>query len=105
MSSCTVDLVSVMRVVLIEYRQEGVVDDKIGWTVACVGEFARRFDMPAKAAFHYLYEHGGIAFLDQHYEAEHLLSFDDAVEDLEIVCKASICSGLTSDTPIGGALR
>jgi len=64
------------------------VENKIGWTVACVSEFARRFDIPVKAAFQHLYLHGGITFLDEHYEAEHLLSFDDAVDDLARVCEA-----------------
>jgi len=53
-------------------------ESKIAWTVACVNEFAYRFEISVKAAFQYLYNHGGIAFLEEHYEAEHLLSFDDA---------------------------
>ena len=63
-------------------------ENKIGWTVACVNEFARRFDISVTTAFQYLYLHGGIAFLDEHYEAEHLLSFDDAVDDLALVCES-----------------
>ena len=63
-------------------------ENKILWTVACVNEFARRFDISAKSAFRYLYLHGGIAFLEEHYEAEHLLSFDDAVDDLIIICES-----------------
>ena len=61
-------------------------ENKIGWTVVCVSEFSKRFDMSVKSAFNYLYLHGGIAFLDDHYEAEHLLSFDDAVDDLVLIC-------------------
>ena len=63
-------------------------ENKIGWTVVCVNEFARRNDLPVKTAFQYLYLNGGIAFLDEHYEAEHLLSFDDAVDDLIRICEA-----------------
>ena len=63
-------------------------ENKIHWVVACVSEFARRFNISVKAAFQYLYLHGGIAFLDEHYEAEHLLSFDDTVDDLVLICKA-----------------
>jgi len=63
-------------------------ESKIAWTVACVNEFAYRFEISVKAAFQYLYNHGGIAFLEEHYEAEHLLSFDDAVDDLLLVCQA-----------------
>ncbi len=60
--------------------------NKINWMVVCVNEFARQKALPVKVAFRYLYKFGGIAFLKEHYEAEHTLSFDDAVEDLEIVC-------------------
>jgi hypothetical protein len=60
--------------------------NKINWVVVCVNEFAREKTIPVKIAFQYLYEFGGIEFLKDHYEAEHTLSFDDAVEDLEIIC-------------------
>ena len=60
---------------------------RVNWTVVCVNEFARRKALDAKAAFKYLYMFGGIQFLMEHYEAEHLLSFDDAVEDLGQVCQ------------------
>lgn len=61
--------------------------NKIKWTVACVGEFARYKTVDMKSSFRYLYEFGGIEFLKDHYEAEHTLSFNDAVEDLDIICK------------------
>ena len=59
---------------------------RVNWTVACVNEFAKRNAMSAKAAFQYLYVFGGIQFLKDHYDAEHLLSLDDAVDDLNQVC-------------------
>ena len=59
----------------------------INWLVVCVNEFARQFSLDAKTAFKYLYNYGGINFLKEHYEAEHTLSFDEAVEDLQIICK------------------
>jgi len=62
-------------------------EKQIAWTVACVGEFARRFGISIKASFQYLFQYGGIAFLEEHYEAEHLLSFDDAIDDLVLVCQ------------------
>ena len=63
-------------------------ENKIGWVVACINEFARRNALPVKTAFQFLFLHGGITFLDEHYEAEHLLSFDDAVDDLLRICEA-----------------
>ena len=64
-------------------------ENKIAWTVACVGEYARRFSLTIKSAFQYLYIHGGITFLDEYYDAEHLLSFDDVVDDLAMICEAN----------------
>ena len=59
----------------------------INWIVVCVNEFARQFSLDVKTAFKYLYNYGGIDFLQEHYEAEHTLSFDEAVEDLQIICQ------------------
>ena len=64
-------------------------ESKIAWAVACVNEFAKHFNISVKAAFQYLYNHEGIAFLDEHYEAEHLLSFDDTVDDLVLICQSN----------------
>ena len=62
-------------------------EKKIAWVVACINEFARHKAMPVKEAFQYLYVFGGIVFLDEHFEAEHLLSFDDTVDDLTRLCE------------------
>jgi len=55
--------------------------------VACVGEFAQAFGLSTQAAFDYLDKHRGIDFLCKCYEAEHLVSFRDAVSDLSSVCR------------------
>jgi hypothetical protein len=62
-------------------------ENKVAWAVACINEFARHKAIPVKAAFQYLYAFGGIAFLNEHFEAEHLLSFDDTVDDLARLCE------------------
>ena len=59
----------------------------IHWSVVCINEFARQFAIDIKSAFKYLYKHGGINFLKEHYEAEHTLSFGEAVDDLRLVCR------------------
>lgn len=38
-------------------------------------------------AYNYLERYGGIAFLDECYAAEHLLSIEEALRDLIIICK------------------
>lgn len=60
---------------------------KINYTVVCVNEFANKHKIPSKEAFFYLYDHKGIDFIKEHYDVEHTLSLDDAVEDLTTVCR------------------
>ena len=45
---------------------------KINYTVVCVNEFAN---------------YKGIEFIKEHYDVEHTLSLDTAVEDLTMVCR------------------
>ena len=59
----------------------------VRYMVACVNEFADRFNMNGKEAFNYLNEHKAINFLLNNYEIEHTLSIDDAVDDIVIVAK------------------
>jgi hypothetical protein len=57
-------------------------ENRVRYVVAAISEFARYSGLAPRQAHRYLADHGGIEFLERHYEAEHLLSFDDAVEDL-----------------------
>ena len=66
---------------------ENVNTNLINWAVVCVNEFARNRKLTAKAAFQYLLAFGGINFIMEHYEAEHLLSIDDTIDDLGIICR------------------
>ncbi len=60
---------------------------KIPYINACIRAFAKRFNLPIKSAFRYLYTFKGIEFLDNYYEIEHLQSIEDAVDDLIILCQ------------------
>jgi len=57
----------------------------IAYIVACIGEFARASDRTTQEAYRYLDLNGGIDFLMEFYDTEHLLSLDDAIEDLRTV--------------------
>ena len=46
---------------------------KIGFTVACVNEFANKHNLSAKEAFQYLFQFKGIAFIKENYDVEHTL--------------------------------
>ena len=59
----------------------------VNWAVVCVNEFARCRKLSPKAAFQYLLTYGGIEFIEGHYEAEHMLSLDDTIEDLGVICR------------------
>lgn len=58
----------------------------IRYTIACIHEFAKKHSLSPKEAFNYLDRFKGLAFITEHYEAEHLLSLDEAVDDLTYIC-------------------
>ena len=60
---------------------------KIGFTVACVDEFARQHNLSAREAFHYLFQFKGIAFIKENYDVEHTLDFSTILEDLSVLCR------------------
>lgn len=62
-------------------------DNKIKYTNYCIASFAKQYNMSLLAAFNYLDRYGGLTFLDECYEAEHLLSIEDAITDMTIICK------------------
>lgn len=68
--------------------QNNQVMDKnvIGYVVAAISEFAKTHHISVREANNYLIRYKGIDFLTEHYDAEHLLSFEDSVQDLTQVC-------------------
>lgn len=59
----------------------------IRYSVACVNLFARRKHLTGREAFLYLYQYKGLQFLEEFYDVEHTLSFEDVLDDLEIICR------------------
>ena len=59
----------------------------INYLVICISDFAERFLMNSKEAYRFLSQYGGINFLLEHYEIEHTLSLDEAIDDLETICR------------------
>ena len=71
----------------VQLKAERVVSRKVaGFVVACVSEFARAYSLTIKEASNYLKRYKGLEFLTLHYEAQHLLSIEDSVQDLARVC-------------------
>ena len=60
---------------------------EIPFLTACIQAFGKRFDMTRQAAFRYLHEHKGLAFLIEFYDVEHLQSMDETIDDLLIICQ------------------
>lgn len=60
--------------------------NRIEYVVACVGAFAQRYKLSNSQAYAYLRRFTGIDFLLDCYAAEHTLSVDDAVTDLQVLC-------------------
>lgn len=61
--------------------------DRIEYFVACVTEFAKMFNLDVNKSFDYLDKYRGMDFLMKCYEAEHTVSFADAMSDLQRVCR------------------
>lgn len=60
---------------------------RIGFTVACVSEFAQWYNLTIQEAFRYLFKFQGIAFIKENYDIEHTLDFETIIEDLGILCR------------------
>lgn len=60
---------------------------QINYSVVCVSEFAKKNKLSSQDAFRFLYDYKGLDFLDENYEIEHTLSLNDAIADLEQVCR------------------
>ena len=66
---------------------DSFVVDRINYVVALITEFAKEHQISAQQAYLYLKVNKGLNFIEQFYDVEHTLSFENAVEDLTIYCK------------------
>ncbi|MBP1565688.1 MAG: DUF3791 domain-containing protein [Oscillospiraceae bacterium] len=60
---------------------------EINYVVACVSDFAHKYNISQKEAFEFLYEYKAIQFLKENYDIEHTLSMDEAISDLMMICE------------------
>lgn len=56
------------------------------YIVRVIGAFAQHFSITNANSYQYLRNYKGLDFLTRHYDVEHTLSIEDAVEDCAIVC-------------------
>ncbi len=60
--------------------------NRIEYVICCVGAFAERFKLSNADAYAYLDRFGAVNFLIDCYAAEHTLSIDNAVDDIQSIC-------------------
>ncbi|MBP5479817.1 MAG: DUF3791 domain-containing protein [Bacteroidaceae bacterium] len=63
------------------------VKNRLDYLIALISEFAVTHNLTMQQAYLYLRKYKGLDFVDEFYDVEHTLSFDEAVEDLTIYCK------------------
>ena len=59
----------------------------ISYIVLCIKNFSKEFDLSFIESYRYLENFGGLQFIIKHYEIEHTLSINDAIEDMQAVCR------------------
>lgn len=68
------------------HKAQPIDKNMIDYVVVAVNEFAKTHDITVRDANNYLIRYKGIDFLTEHYEAEHLLSFNEIIQDLTQIC-------------------
>lgn len=59
----------------------------LSYVVLCIKKFADEFNLSFVEAYQYLENYGGLQFIINHYEIEHTLSINDALEDMQAICR------------------
>ena len=56
------------------------------YIIYVINDFADKYQLSLQGAYSYLRRYNGIDFLNEFYPAEHLLSIDEAINDVTLVC-------------------
>lgn len=63
------------------------IKDRLDYLIALISEFAATHKLSSQQAYRYLQQYKGLDFVEEFYDVEHTLSFEDVVEDLTVYCK------------------
>ncbi|MCQ2323241.1 MAG: DUF3791 domain-containing protein [Paludibacteraceae bacterium] len=63
------------------------IKDRLNYLIALISEFAVAHHLSLQQAYLYLQQFKGLDFVEEFYDVEHTLSYDEAVEDVTIYCK------------------
>lgn len=58
----------------------------VEYLVCVIGAFAKSYSLTNAMAYRYLRDFKGLDFLSKHYDVEHTLSIEEAVEDIATIC-------------------
>lgn len=72
---------------IVKKMSEKELGQKALYLIYVINDFAEKFQLSLQGAYSYLNRYQGIEFLDEYYSAEHLLSIDEAIDDVTLVCK------------------
>jgi hypothetical protein len=78
-----VDTLSLQKAFIMTREEQ----NRIAYYIACIGAFAKKFSISNAFAYNYLLRYRALDFIFEHYEIEHTLSLDDAVEDMYTISK------------------
>lgn len=62
-------------------------NNMVDYFVICINEFAKRYDIDVSDAMVYLDKYNGLQFLEEFYDVQHTLSFDETVDNLTVICQ------------------
>ena len=60
--------------------------NRIEFLATCISAFGEHFKLSNIEAYNYLRRYKGVDFLIDCYDAEHTLSIENAIEDLQLLC-------------------
>ena len=60
---------------------------QVSCIVAVISDFAEHYGLSTPQAYRYLARYKGIEFLEEFYDVEHTLSFEDVVSDVARICR------------------
>ena len=60
--------------------------NRIEYLSTCISAFGEQFNLSNIESYNYLRRYKGVDFLIDCYDAEHTLSIENAVEDLQMIC-------------------
>ena len=59
----------------------------IDYLVVCINDFGDKHSLPYFESYKYLFQYGGLDFIEEFYDVEHTLPQQEVLEDLSAICR------------------